>query len=92
MTLFCCVGADYCGSSPDAFTTSFAASRSALISAANSAGVLIAGTCPRLMMYLSRKPGSLTMRDTSAAILSMTGFGVPAGANSPYQVCDAAPL
>ena len=47
---------DYCGCSPDAFTTSFAAARSALISAANCSGVLIAGTWPRLMMYLSRKP------------------------------------
>jgi len=68
----------YCGSSPDSFTTARATSRSAAIAAANCSGVLSAGTWPRLMMYLSRKAGSLTTRVTSAAIRSMTGFGVPA--------------
>src|SRR6185369_13302249 len=82
----------YCGSSPLCFTTSRAAARSALISAANSSGVLIAGTWPRLMTYLSTKSLSAKTRRTSSLSLSTTAFGVPAGANSPYQVCDGAPL
>src|SRR5262245_7226318 len=82
----------YCNCMPDAFTTPCAAARSALIWAANCSGVLIAGTWPRLITYLSTNSLSPNTRVTSVAILSMTAFGVPGGANNPYQVCDGAPL
>src|SRR6516162_8581134 len=81
----------YCGSMPESFTNSLASTRSVTISLANSSGELIAGTWPRVTTNLSTNSLSSKARLTSALSRSMIGFGVPEGANSPYQVCDGAP-
>src|SRR3974390_112393 len=84
--------APYCGSIPESFTTSLASTRSVTISLANSHVELIAGTWPRVITNLSTNSLSSKARLTSALRRPTIGCGVPEGANSPYQVCDGAPL
>src|ERR1700738_1387359 len=80
----------YCGLSENFLTTSAHFTISPRKYLSNSSGVIDIGTAPCSVQSLTMS-GRLTAALTAAFSLSITGFGVPAGATNPSQMAASYP-
>src|ERR1700738_4714942 len=81
----------YCGLSPNCLTTSAHFTISPRRYLSNSSGVIDIGTAPCSPQSFTIS-GRLTAAFTAAFNLSITGFGVPAGAINPSQMVASYPV